>query len=75
METPDRFSRWYSFPLTLCVKGNRMTLMERDFYTTWKWCYHSKGNQHIFACAWGGIREAKKADEQVWGQIMEVTDG
>ena len=75
METPDRFSCWYSFSLNMMCKGNRMTPMGRDFYTTWKWCCCSTGNQHVSACPWEGIREAKKADEQAWGQIMEVTDG
>lgn len=66
METPDRFSCWYSFSPNIVCKGNRMTLMERDFYTTWKWCNYSTGNQHVSACSQGGIREAKKTDEQAW---------
>lgn len=50
-----------------------MALMERDIYTTWKYVPLCR-RPTCFYMPPEGIREAKRADVEAWGQVTEGTE-
>lgn len=52
-----------------------MTLMERDFYRHGNGAVVVQENNMVLHAPGGGIGGAKRADEQAWSQIIEVTAG